>query len=99
MALLASRVRPALPPRRRGPAGLRVAGAGIVAGGQRFEPPRATQPEPFGLPSPARGPQEISLCSPKFSAVNLSGLGARSETSAGSAGGNSRPYGSGEVPD
>src|SRR5579864_3718003 len=94
MAGLARRLREALPPYRVRPSRLRIPGPRNLGKCSRPESPRAAQPEPSRLPPPARGPEEVSLCRGKFSAVDVSGLGARSETPAGLAGRNPRPHGS-----
>src|ERR1700688_5208236 len=94
MARLAQRMREALPPCRVRPRRLRIRGPRNLGKRSRPESPRATQPESPRLPPPARGPEEVSLRRGEFSAVDVSGLGARSETPAGLTGRNSRSYGS-----
>src|ERR1700687_4718702 len=94
MARMAKRMRETLPPRRVRPGRLRIPPSRDLGKCSRPESPRAAQPEPPRLPPPARGPEEVSLRRGKFSAVDVSGLGARSEATAGFAGRNSRPHGS-----
>src|SRR5258708_3697432 len=92
MAGLAEGMREALSPCRVRPGRLRIPGPRNLGECTRPESPRAAQPEPLRLPPLARGSQKVSLCHRKFSSVDVSGLGARSETPAGPAGRNSRPY-------
>src|ERR1700674_2542234 len=94
MAGLAKRMCEALPSCRVRPGRLRIPHSRNLGGGTRLESPRAAQPEPPCLPPPARGSEEVSLRRGKFSAVDVSGLGAGPETCARLAGRNSRPHGS-----
>src|SRR5579864_2958813 len=94
MADLAERLREALPPCRDRPCRLRIPGSRNLGKCSRFESARAAQPEPPCLSSPSCGSEEVSLRRGKFSTVDVSGLGARSETPAGLARRNSRPHGS-----
>src|SRR6266851_3283149 len=92
MAGLAERIREALSPCRVRRGRLRIPGPRNLGECTRPKPQRAAQPEPPRLPPFARWIEEVSLRRRKFSAVDVSGLGARSETPAGSAGRNSRPH-------
>src|ERR1700722_19156511 len=92
MAILAKGMREALSPCRLRPRRLRIRGPGNLGKCARPESPRAAQPQPPRLPSPARGPEEVSLRGGKFLALDVSRLGAGSETPAGPAGRDSRPH-------
>src|ERR1700680_1240593 len=92
MAGLAKRLCQALSPCRIRRGRLRIPVPRNLGECTRPESPRATQPEPPRLSPPARGTEEVSLRRGKFSAVDVSGLGARSETSPRLAGRNSRPH-------
>src|SRR5216683_512921 len=92
MAGLAEGMREALSPCRVRPGRLRIPGPRNLGECTRPESPRAAQPEPPRLPPLARGSQKVSLCHGKFPAVDVSGLGGRSEAPAGPAGRNSRPH-------
>src|SRR5216683_913438 len=92
MAGLAEGMREALSPCRVRPGRLRIPGPRNLGECTHPESPRAAQPESSRLPPLARGSQKVSLCHRKFPAVDVSGLGGRSEAPAGPAGRNSRPH-------
>src|ERR1700674_4449499 len=95
MADLAEGICETLPACRFRPSRLRIPAPRNLGKCSRPESPRATQPQPPCVSSPACGPEEVSLRGREFYADDVSGLGARFETSAGLAGRNSRPYSSG----
>src|ERR1700688_704415 len=92
MAGLAKRMREALSPCIVRPGRLRIHGPGNLGGCARPESPRPTQPKPPCLSSLAHRAEEVSLRHGKFSALDVSRLGARLEIPAGLAGRNPRPH-------
>ena len=93
MAGLAKGMLESLPACGVRPACLRIAGPRNLGRRARFESPSATQPQPSRLPPLARGSEKVSVRRGKFSAFDVSGLGARPETRAGFAGRSPRPHG------